>query len=58
MVRVQEELKSQRELMDERFAAMDKRFNDMQASIRSTQWLIGAGFVLITAAIAVFQFLS
>ena len=44
--------------MDGRFVSMDQRFNDMQASIRSTQWLIGAGFVLITVAIAVFQFLA
>lgn len=65
IVRVEEELKSQRELMevrfdaaDRRFQAMDSRFNDMQASIRATQWLIGAGFTLLTAAIAVFQFLS
>jgi PAS domain-containing protein len=46
------------EAMDGRFVSMDNRFNDVQASIRSTQWLIGAGFVLITAAIAVFQFLG
>jgi hypothetical protein len=44
--------------VDGHFGSMDQRFNDMQASIRSTQWLIGAGFILITAAIAVFQFLS
>ena len=43
---------------DKRFEAVDNRFNDVQASIRATQWLIGAGFILITAAIAVFQFLS
>ena len=31
MVRVEEELKAQRELMTERFTAMDKRFEDQQA---------------------------
>lgn len=32
MVRVEEELRTQRELMDERFTAMDKRFDDMLAA--------------------------
>ena len=94
MVRVEEELQSQRELMDHRFGAMDQRFEDLmghtdnrfvelllhtdtrfkaaesrfgdmnarfgdvQASIRSTQWLIGIGFVLLTAAVTVFGFLA
>jgi len=31
MVRVEEELKAQRELMDQRFAAVDKRFEDLMA---------------------------
>lgn len=32
MVRVEEELKAQRELMDKRFSAMDQRFDDMLAA--------------------------
>ena len=31
MVRIEEELKAQRELMDQRFAAVDKRFEDLMA---------------------------
>lgn len=89
MVRVEEELKAQREIMAERFDAMDrrfeavdqrfvdlraysdarfeavdrrfetmdKRFDDVQTNLSRIQWLIGTGFVLITAAIAVFGFL-
>jgi len=76
MVRVEEELKSQRELMDQRFAAVDKRFEDLMAhsdkrfeavdkrfddmheSFKRTQWLIGLGFVLVTAAVTVFGLLG
>ncbi|MFW5745660.1 MAG: hypothetical protein ACOC2D_20480, partial [Spirochaetota bacterium] len=32
MVRVEEELKTQRELMGERFSAMDQRFDDLLAA--------------------------
>ena len=83
MVRVEEELKSQRELMDQRFAAVDKRFeavdkrfedlmaysdrrfeavdkrfDDVNESFKRTQWLIGLGFVLVTAAVTVFGLLG
>ena len=83
MVRVEEELKAQRELMDQRFAAVDKRFedlmahsdkrfeavdrrfevvdkrfDDMQESFKRTQWLIGLGFVLVTAVVTVFGLLG
>ena len=72
MVRVEEELKAQRELMevkfdavdrrfeatDKRFESMDKRFDDMQENFKRTQWLIGVGFVLITAVVTVFGVLA
>ena len=94
MVRVEEELKAQRELMDQRFAAVDKRFEDLMAhsdkrfeavdkrfedlmaysdkrfgavdrrfddmheSFKRTQWLIGLGFALVTAVVAVFGILG
>ena len=65
MVRVEEELKSQRELMDARFTAvdkrfesMDKRFDDVHESFKRSQWLIGLGFVLLTAVVTVFGLLS
>ena len=72
MVRVEEELKAQRELMDERFRmvdrrfesvdkrfeSVDKRFDDMHESLKRTQWLIGLGFVLVTAVVTVFGVLA
>ena len=61
MVRVEEELKAQRELMDERFEvtkerfeAVDRRFDDVRESFKRTQWFIGIGFVVVTAVIATF----
>ena len=44
--------------MDKRFESVDKRFEDMQASFSRTQWLMGLGFVLITAAVTVFGLLA
>jgi len=79
MVRVEEELKTQRELMverfgfvekrfesvekrfesvDKRFESVDKRFEDVQASFGRTQWLMGLGFVMVTAAVTVFGLLA
>ena len=69
MVRVEEELKTQRELMDERFTAVDKRFEDLishtdkrfddiHESFKRSQWLIGLGFVLLTALVTVVGLLA
>lgn len=83
MVRVEVELKSRRELMDERFRSMDRRFenmisqintrfsaakrrseavdrrfDDIQENFKRTQWLIGLGFVLVTAVVTVFGFVA
>ncbi len=49
IVRVEEELKAQRELMQQGFAAMDKRFS-------TVQWTIGVGFTLITVLVSVYNF--
>ncbi len=49
IVRVEEELKSQRELMKQGFEAVDKRFV-------SQQWMMGLGFTIIAALMAVFNF--
>ncbi len=45
MVRVEEELKNQRELMQQGFAAVDKRFEDMNRN--STRW-----FTVLTVMVA------
>jgi len=82
LIRLEEELKAQRELMEARFAAMDKRFESMDKRFESMdkrfedlihyidkrfdsmdkrfssmQWMIGLGFTLIAALMAVFNFL-
>ncbi len=49
IVRVEEELKAQRELMQQGFTAMDKRFS-------TVQWTIGVGFTLITVLVSVYNF--
>ena len=71
MVRVEEELKAQREIMatrfeavdkrfdemlhhsDKRFEAMDSRFDDLHRSFARTQWVMGFGFALLSAAVTV-----
>ena len=72
MVRVEEELKAQRTLMDERFNFMaqrfefmaqrfetvDKRFEDMNARFTTLTWMIGVGFVVITSLTTVFALLA
>ena len=44
--------------VDKRFESVNERFGDMQESFRRTQWLIGLGFVLLTAAVTVFGMLG
>lgn len=57
------------ESMDARFVSMDarfedlihhsdRRFDDMHSSFRRTQWLMGLGFVLVTAVVSVFGMLA
>ncbi len=65
IVRVEDELKAQRELMGERFEftkerfeAVDRRFDDVRESFKRTQWFIGIGFVVVTAVITVFGVLA
>lgn len=62
MIRVEEELKSQRELMDERFRAVDRRFEDLITNINkrfnNLTWMIGIGFVVITSLTTVFALLA
>ena len=43
---------------DKRFESMDKRFDDVHESLKRTQWLIGLGFVLLTAVVTVFGLLA
>ena len=51
IVRVEEELKGQRELFAERFKAVDRRFSAMQ-------WTMLFGFTIVTVAVTVFGLLA
>ena len=68
MVRVEEELKAQRTLMDERFGFMARRFEDMfeymntrfedtKARFKTLTWMIGVGFA-VTSLTTLFALLS
>lgn len=41
-----------------RFDDVNHRFGDMQESFRRTQWLIGIGFVMVTAVVTVFGLMA
>ena len=69
MVRVEEELKAQRTLMDERFGVVARRFEDMfeymnarfedtNGRFKTLTWMIGVGFVLVTSLTTLFALLS
>ena len=69
MVRVEEELKAQRVLMDERFGfmerrfeAVDQRFGDLIGHVdkrfNALTWMIGVGFVVVTSLTTVFALLA
>lgn len=65
MVRVEEEIGSQRRLMEVRFEATDRRFDDMLGYMNrrfdavdrrfgTVQWLMGIGFIMVGTLITVF----
>ena len=58
MVRVETKLQAQSELMQQGFAAMEKRIESVDAREIGTRWLIGIGFVVISTLIAVFALLA
>ena len=58
MVRVEEELKAQRELMDERFGFMEQRFETVDRRFNTLTWMIGVGFVVVTSLTTVFALLA
>ncbi len=68
IVRVEEELKGQRELFAKRFKAMDQRFSDVQKQMDTRfesmdkrfgtmQWTMLFGFTIVTVAVTVFGLL-
>ena len=72
IVRVEEELKHQRELMmqgfanvdkrfedvDRRFEDVNRRFEDMDKRFSTLTWMIGIGFVVVTSLVTVFALLA
>ena len=58
IIRVEEELKSQRELMKQGFDQTDKRFDDFSRRFTGMMWLIGTGFVVLSALMSLCAFLA
>ena len=65
IVRVEDELRSQRELMQQGFAQMEKRFEqvearfqDMNHRFNTLTWMIGVGFVVIATLMSLFAFFA
>ncbi len=44
--------------VDKRFDAVDKRFEAVDKRLGFQQWLIGAGFLVVTTLMTVYQFLA
>ena len=66
-IRIEEELKAQRQVMETRFEAMDRRFETIQEVMEKRfevvdkrftgmQWMMGLGFTLMAALMGVFNF--
>ncbi len=67
LIRIEEELRAQRNLTEARFEAVDKRFDDLihqmdkrfeavDKRFSSVQWVMGLGFTLMACLMAVFNF--
>ncbi len=57
MVRVEEGLKTQAELMRRGFEQMEKRFEQVDKRFSQLQWTMGIGFSLLAALLGVFHYL-
>ena len=72
IIRVEEELKAQREIIaslqremgarfeavDKRFEAMDKRFESVEKRLSFLQWFMAGGFTFISVLITIINFLK
>ena len=58
VVRVEEELKAQREVMTVRFNAIDDRFEAVNQNINVLKWFVVTSFVVLGAAISLLAVLS
>ncbi|MFW5685411.1 MAG: hypothetical protein ACOC0O_02050 [Spirochaetota bacterium] len=65
IIRVEEELKSQRDLMkqgfeqvERRFEHVERRFEQVERRFTGVMWLIGTGFVLLSTLMSLYTFLA
>ena len=58
IIRVEEELKAQRELMKQGFEQVDKRFDDFNRRFSGMMWLIGTGFVVLSTLMKLYAFFA
>ena len=62
LIRLEEELKAQRQIMEARFEAMDKRFDDLVHYVdrRFTQltWVVSLMFTVLAVLITLYRFLG
>jgi hypothetical protein len=62
ITRVEEELKLQRELMEEGFANVDNRFEAMQHNMdkrfNATQWFMGTGLAALIVLVTLLEYLA
>jgi cytoskeletal protein RodZ len=56
IVRVEEGLKNQAELMRQGFEQMEKRFELVDKRFSVLQWVMGVGFTILAALMGVFNF--
>jgi hypothetical protein len=56
IVRVEEEVKNLREVMNARFESVDTRFDSMNKRFTSLQWTMGLGFTVLAALMGIFNF--
>ncbi len=54
LVKIEEELKHQRELIQQVIHTMDKRFEDMNQRFNQLTWVMGTGFVVLGTMITAF----
>jgi hypothetical protein len=56
IVRVEEEVKNLREVMNARFESVDTRFDSMNKRFTSLQWTMGLGFTVLAGLMGIFNF--
>ncbi|HDI00477.1 MAG: hypothetical protein DRP94_07385 [Candidatus Latescibacterota bacterium] len=58
LIRLEEEIRAQRELMEAKFEAVDRRFEAMARRFTMLTWLISSLFAALALLITVFKFVG